>query len=82
MQVIQTVEVEIDETKFTEDFLSSFREDFYQFKNIEAHVKHLAQLNARGIDRDFIEGYGPAQDFGIKFTAIDQDEEILAAVAA
>lgn len=73
VDVTQTVEVEVDESKFTPEFMQEFRNSFYSFHTINQHLEHLAQLYARGLDRDFIEGYGPAQDFGIRFSLIDSD---------
>jgi hypothetical protein len=67
--VASAVVVEVDETKFDDTFMSEFRESFYQFDTIGDHIEHLAQLEARGLLRDdFIEGYGPPKDMGIKAT--------------
>jgi hypothetical protein len=72
IEVTQTIEVELDETKFDEAFMEEFRESFYQFDTIEEHAEHLAQLHARGIveldsfSGEFIEGHGPSKDMGIK----------------
>jgi len=74
-----TVEVEVDESKFTEEFMEGFRQNFYPFTNIYQHVGHLAQLYARGIVNEFetfIEGYGPPGDFGIKFKALGQNVSV------
>jgi hypothetical protein len=68
-----SVEVEVDESKFTPEFMAEFRESFYPFTTIEEHIEHLAQLYVRGIAQpynDFIEGYGMSDDFGIKFKTI------------
>lgn len=73
--VEQEVTVELDETKFDDAFMQEFRESFYSFFEISDHVEHIAQLQARGvIDADsysgeFIEGYGPSKDMGIKANA-------------
>ena len=70
--VTQKVDVELDETKFDDNFMQEFRASFYQFYDIEDHAKHIAQLEARGITSleilrsEFIEGYGPANEMGIK----------------
>lgn len=63
------VTVEVDETKFDEEFMAEFRDYMYPFDTIEEHMEHLAQLNARGLadNCSFIEGYGEASEFGIKF---------------
>ncbi len=69
VEVTQYIEVEVDEAKFDEEFLEDFRGYMYNFKDIDDHIKHLAQLYARGIanNHSFIEGYGEAKDMGIKF---------------
>lgn len=78
--VTQYVEVTIDETKFDEAFMEEFRDSFYKtFDTTDKHIEHLAQLHARGIvdNLDFIEGYGPAKDMGIKFDIDDTEIEIV-----
>jgi hypothetical protein len=80
--VTQWVQVTIDETKFTPEFLAEFDQYVFKFgtdsEAIDRHFKHLAQLYTRGIydDYSFIEGYGQAEDMGIKFDLIDQTERI------
>lgn len=76
--VTQEIMVEVDETTFTEEFMNEFKKDFYDFETIDDHIKHLAQLYARGLvdENSFIEGYGPAANMGIKFESIDQWEDI------
>lgn len=80
IDVTRTIEVTLDETKFTEEFMSHFREYFYPFYSVEDHAKHLAQLEAREMigwrPDDFIEGYGAKDNFGITTKVIDQDEEV------
>lgn len=72
--VSQQVEVEIDETKFTPEFLAEFRSSFYQFDTVDEHVGHLAQLYARGLIADFgdpfIEGYGHQSEMGIRLCEV------------
>jgi hypothetical protein len=81
VRVSQLIEVTVDESKFTPEFMSEFRrETMYSFTLIEDHIAHLAQLYARSLvhdNRDYIEGYGIARDMGIKFKQICQDEELL-----
>lgn len=77
VEVTQRIQVTINESKFTPEFMEEFRRDFYEFNTIEQHMEHLAQLYARGIAtpyNDFIEGYGLSDDFGIKLKCIDQSE--------
>jgi hypothetical protein len=70
------VEVEIDEAMFTETFMEEFRESFYPFYDIERHVEHIAQLEARGMLDDFTEGYGPIKDMGTKARTLGWDVEV------
>lgn len=74
------VEVEIDDAMFTETFMEEFRESFYPFYDIERHIEHIAQLEARGLLEDFTEGYGPIKDMGIKARTVDWETEVESAV--
>lgn len=81
VDVTQRIEVTVDETKMDETFFGEFRENFFPFFDIEDHVKHIAQLYARGVyqgDRDeFVEGYGKLrEEFGVEITDIDQWEDV------
>lgn len=81
IDVTQTVEVELDETKFTDEFMEEFRESFFQFWTLADHADHIAQLQARGIiDAErvpgFIEGYGPSDEMGIKAKVTAQSSDI------
>lgn len=69
--VTQIIEVTLDASAFSESFMQEFRDDFYEFDAIEDHAEHIAQLHARGLFDggsydEFIEGYGPAKDMGIR----------------
>lgn len=83
VNVTQTVEVTIDETKFTPDMMASYRETFYPYHSLDDHMGHIAQLEARGltyqphIGNEFIEGYGPANEMGIKARVVDTEIEVL-----
>lgn len=84
IQVTQMVEVILDETKFTEKMMEDFRESFFPLYDVSEHAEHLAQLFARGVydEGDFIEGYGPSNDFGITFSIYEvytevEDSEII-----
>lgn len=81
--VVRLVSVEIDETKFTEEFLKEFREHISShIYDIDGHIEHLAWSFAAGRadDDQFIEGYGPAKDFGIKFREISDDVETISEI--
>lgn len=78
--VTQYVEVEVDEKKFDDKFINEFARQFYALENIDDHARHLAQLFARGLydeTSDFIEGYGPPKDMGIKVTITDIDTDLV-----
>ena len=83
VQIEQIVRVTIDETKFTPEFMKAFSDSMYDFETIEEHVKNLAEWRARGViqsDRDFHEGYGHLNEFGIttfvKDTDVYEPEEV------
>lgn len=68
--VSQVIEVTVDDTKFTPEFFAEFEATMYPYDTIDRHIEHLAQLYARGLadHGDFIEGYGPSEDMGIKLS--------------
>jgi hypothetical protein len=69
IEVTIPVKVIVDETAFTPEFLAEYRENFYPFKTVEDHIRHLAFLAATGqlgALPCFIEGYGPSEEFGIE----------------
>lgn len=71
VEVTRYVRVEVDETKFTEEFMKEFRKYIdSSVETIEEHIEHLGWLYAAGhIDNnEFIEGYGEAKEMGIKFS--------------
>lgn len=73
VQVLTNVEIELDETKFTPQWISDFRRIMYPFEDITAHAEHIAQLATRGmLNKDFTEGYGRLADMGIKAKIMDQ----------
>jgi hypothetical protein len=73
--VVFEVEIEIDEAKFDKAFMAEFSESFFPFFDIEDHVKHLAQLQARELLDDFTEGYGTIKDMGIRGETLYWDVE-------
>lgn len=65
--VFMEVEVTVDETAFTPEFMAEFEANFFPFDTIEDHICHIAQLEAREVlRRDFTEGYGPLSKMGIE----------------
>jgi hypothetical protein len=80
--VSQDIEVEVDESKFTPEFMEEFRRSFYDFHTVEDHVCHLAQLYARGLINEFnpnhfIEGYGPIKNWSLKFHSRGRCQDII-----
>lgn len=78
VKVENWVEVTVDETQFSEGFMAEFRAIMYPFSSIDRHIEHLAWLYSRGMadSESFIEGYGPAKNFGIKFEYRGSEMEI------
>lgn len=79
--VTQTVEVTLDESKFTPDFMKEFYDQFYRYDEIDEHAGHIAQLAAREVysfnsPREFVEGYGPIGDFGISARVTSLETEV------
>ncbi len=65
VKIEKLIEVEIDESKFTEEFINDFKESFYPFENMDAHITHIAWLESSRLLNSFTEGYGDISDFGI-----------------
>jgi len=69
------IDVEIDEAKFTDEFMKEFSESFYKFKKLEYHIEHLAYQELAGLvtghANQFIEGYGPIDRMGIKISDLE-----------
>jgi len=77
VRVIQEVEVEVDESKFTPEFMEMFRGVFFNFDTIEEHIEHLAQLEARSVYGEFIEGYGNRSEMGISMKVTGLETELV-----
>jgi hypothetical protein len=76
--VTQIIEVEVDETKFTEAWMEEWRQSYYSFNTVERHIEHIAQLEARSLlNEDFTEGYGPLSEMGIQAKVLEQEQEII-----
>ena len=75
--MVKEYEVEIDESKFDEEFLNEYNGLITNVPNAEFHMFNLAELAALGIVDDlyddFIEGYGRMSDMGIKITELTCD---------
>lgn len=81
VKISRTVIVEVDEEKFTEEFMEEFRKLFYPFTSIGDHAAFIGKSYMNYVVTsadDFLEGYGELSDFGVKFIgAIDEDEEAI-----
>lgn len=82
IEVKQTVEVTLDDARFDDGFMEEFRRDFFPFFTLADHAEHIGQMEARGLTNlemmpQFIEGYGPSDDMGIKARVIDTEVERL-----
>jgi hypothetical protein len=80
--VKQTVKVELDETKFTPEFLEEFAAHFFDYECVEQHAEHIGQLAAREVyafnrhrPTEFVEGYGEIGKFGITAEVINTELE-------
>lgn len=65
-----TFTVLLDESKFTPEFFEEFSSVMFHMDSTKEAAEYLASLFARGLvdnDTDFIEGFGPKKDFGIRF---------------
>lgn len=71
------VEVEVDESKFTPEFMEEFRGSFFDFETVEEHIEHIGQLEAREVlETRFTEGYGPLKDLGISARVLGVETSI------
>lgn len=66
VEVIFNVDVTVDETKFTKEFLDNFSKFFQKLDNLQEHIEHIAVLGVNGQLSEFTEGYGTLADMGIK----------------
>ena len=84
IEVRQTVRVKLDPARFTPEFMTEFRANFFPLYGLEDHAEHLAQLVARGVaelspylPKEFVEGYGPIGEMGISAEVTGCEEEVL-----
>jgi len=69
-----TVTVEVDESKFTPEWMEGFNSMFFHCPTVAGHMKHLAMMFAGGLiegsPSEFVEGYGVLSDMGIKLRTL------------
>lgn len=66
--VEHSIDVTVDESLFTDEFIEAFKKSLYPLDDIQEHIEHIALCMAKGVihsDRDFLEGYGILRDFGV-----------------
>lgn len=69
VQLIVEIDVEVDEAKFTPEFMETYRSYINRTAyDIDDHIKQLAYVGVRDEPSgfDFVEGYGPIDQMGIK----------------
>lgn len=69
------VNVEVNEDKFTPEFMDSFNEQFFLLDDLNSHICYIAQLKALGM-LEFSETYD-LQEMGIKAKIELVESEIL-----
>lgn len=79
VEVTYLVEVEYDETKFTNEWMKEFKDYMYPFNTIDDHIKHLASKHSitECYPDAFIEGYGFLKEFGVSLKVQDVETEIV-----
>lgn len=78
--VAQYIEVTVDESKFTPEFIANFNQHFHHCPTVEDHMKHIATSFARGIvtsPSQFLEGYGLLNEYGVKLKRQHSDAELV-----
>ena len=81
VKVSYLIEVTIDETKFTDEFMEEFEKYMYP-ADLNDHITNLAALTIE-LDRTdlskeyFIEGYGDPKEMGITTQILDEDSHII-----
>ena len=76
------VDVEVDETKFTDQFMEEYSISITKRTTIDEHMQNLAIMYARGLidyypfPDAFIEGYGKMSEMGIKLDLEFRDTEV------
>ena len=53
-----TMEIEIDESVWTEEEIAEWQKHFYEAEDLKAVVEHVATMKSEYEDGDFIEGFG------------------------
>lgn len=80
--VAMEVKVTVDETKFTPEFMEQFNSHMFDMgDDLDEHILNLAEKyvrgDAQGWEDDFLEGYGPLKDMGVRFNEVGLTTEIV-----
>jgi hypothetical protein len=76
VEVTQTIEVELDESKFTDEFNKIYDEYFSYFGgDLEEHAKQLAWLTLV-TSGNFYEGYGELSEMNIKTRELEGENRL------
>lgn len=76
VEVTFSIEVEVDESKFTPEFIDAFKKHFHDLDSIEEHIEYIAELHAKNRLDSFTEGYGELSSMGIKAQINDVFAEV------
>lgn len=67
------VTVQLDESKFTPEWMKDFSSTFFRCDTLDGHRQHLAEMFATGMiegrPSEFVEGYGILSEMGIVLTS-------------
>ncbi|UTU08054.1 hypothetical protein CcrC1_gp368 [Caulobacter phage C1] len=81
IEVKTIVRVEVDETKFTPEFMEEYSKYFNFRDTVEEHQEYLGRIFAAGIidgfQEEFVEGYGKLKDMGIRLSLLQETAEVL-----
>ena len=75
-----TMEIEIDESVWTEEEIAEWQKHFYEAEDLKAVVEHVATMKSEYEDGDFIEGFGIPMINGKKPYDFLNDEDITTSI--
>ena len=75
-----TMEIEIDESVWTEEEIAEWQKHFYEANDLKAVVGHVASMKAEYEDGDFIEGFGIPMINGKKPYDFLNDDDITTSI--
>lgn len=76
VEVITLVDIEIDETEFTPEFMAEFKQHIHPFETLNDHIAHLARLENKGMLYGFVEGYGQINKFVKSAEVFDESTDV------